>query len=283
MIRIVAIAAVPLLLGGCLPLPVTIASSAISGISYLTTGKTSTDHVLSAAVEQDCALARSIFGKPLCQEAEPETLASARAVVSHHPGDFDDGVLVSSYDERLNVGAMDLKAAEKGPKQIALVLPFARPAVPEVETPGVVITEDAVVPAPETRPLTVSARSDGWSDPDPVMPVARSIGLRAGGKAANRQVPTDEKSRDLEAAGGVYVVIGSLRDAERADGLAKRFEAMSPFVRQASIQGQTWNRVVVGPFGPGRASQVKASLGEVDGKQPWIVRLDDTPLLATLY
>lgn len=50
-----------LLLAGCgLPPAVVIASYAIDGVSYLTTGKSVTDHALSAVAQQDCALHRVI-------------------------------------------------------------------------------------------------------------------------------------------------------------------------------------------------------------------------------
>lgn len=50
-----------LLLAGCgLPPAVVIASYAIDGVSYVTTGKSMTDHALSAATRQDCAMHRLI-------------------------------------------------------------------------------------------------------------------------------------------------------------------------------------------------------------------------------
>ncbi len=57
-----------LLLGGCaLPAAVVLASYAADGVSYLTTGKSVTDHGLSAATGHDCALLRPILKeKPVC-------------------------------------------------------------------------------------------------------------------------------------------------------------------------------------------------------------------------
>ena len=60
------VAGLPLILGGCLPLPFTIASSAITGMSYLTTGKSGTDHVISAARKEDCSLTNPFFGEEVC-------------------------------------------------------------------------------------------------------------------------------------------------------------------------------------------------------------------------
>ena len=261
MIRVVAIAAVPLLLGGCLPLPVTIASSAISGISYLTTGKSSTDHVLSAAVEQDCNLTRPIVGKAVCRAEGPDDAMNRRVVVSYYPGDRDDGALWSSYDERLNEGAMDLKSIPQGPAQVAVVLPFARPNAPEIQIPGVVITQDAVLPEPEARPVAVTASARPWSEPEPI---ARD---------------TARETTGLET----YVVLGSVRDHQRARGLADRFQSLGADVRVAEIDGVTWNRVIVGPYAAAEAKEVRASLGTIDGKRPWVVRMESPTALASLY
>ncbi len=50
-----------LLLAGCgLPPAIVIASYAIDGVSYIATGKSVTDHALSAATQQDCAMHRLI-------------------------------------------------------------------------------------------------------------------------------------------------------------------------------------------------------------------------------
>src|SRR5579863_3938157 len=59
---------VPLALGACaLPPAIVIGSYAADGVSYLATGKTVTDHGLSAATGHDCAVLRSIISsKPLC-------------------------------------------------------------------------------------------------------------------------------------------------------------------------------------------------------------------------
>jgi SPOR domain len=59
----------PALLSGCgLPPAVVIASYAADGVSYIGTGKSVTDHGISAAVGRDCALFRVVRGKPICED-----------------------------------------------------------------------------------------------------------------------------------------------------------------------------------------------------------------------
>jgi hypothetical protein len=58
-------------LGGCgLPAAVVVASYAADGASYLATGKSATDHALSAAVDRDCALLRLAANEQPCRISE---------------------------------------------------------------------------------------------------------------------------------------------------------------------------------------------------------------------
>jgi hypothetical protein len=64
-------AALALSLGGCgLPGAVVVAGYAADGISYLATGKSATDHALSAAVDRDCALLRLAANEKPCRISE---------------------------------------------------------------------------------------------------------------------------------------------------------------------------------------------------------------------
>ena len=57
----------PLFLAGCaLPPAITVASLALSGASYATTGKSTTDHAISAVVGEDCALHRVVDEEGMC-------------------------------------------------------------------------------------------------------------------------------------------------------------------------------------------------------------------------
>ncbi len=64
----IAFAAAALAAGGCaaLPAPVQIASLALDGVSFVVSRKSVTDHVISVALQQDCALWRGLTGGRLC-------------------------------------------------------------------------------------------------------------------------------------------------------------------------------------------------------------------------
>lgn len=71
---------VPALLSGCgLPAAVTIASYAADGVSYIATGKSVSDHGISAVTGRDCALFRIIKGKSICKD-EPAQRADPAPV-----------------------------------------------------------------------------------------------------------------------------------------------------------------------------------------------------------
>lgn len=73
----------PFLLSGCgLPLAVTLGSYAADGVSYVATGKSVTDHGLTAVTGRDCALLRPIFkGQPICADQPMAREGSAPAPV----------------------------------------------------------------------------------------------------------------------------------------------------------------------------------------------------------
>lgn len=68
-LRLAFLALAALLPAGCaLPPAVTLASLAADGVSYAATGKSVSDHGISAATGNDCALMRPVFtGKAMCQ------------------------------------------------------------------------------------------------------------------------------------------------------------------------------------------------------------------------
>lgn len=278
--RIIAIIAVPVLLGGCLPLPVTIASTAISGISFLTTGKSSTDHVISAAIEQDCALTRPIVGEAICKDVDPNgPEAGERVVVAAYPGDRDDGGFRSMNDPMLRRGAMKLDELPQGPAQVAVAMPFVGAPRTPIETPGLVADAEGAVPLPEARPqaqplVQPLAQSPAPSQVRPIVASAPARPWTPPVPIARLDIPrSDAAPVRTVVAGERYVVIGSLRDVSRAEALAARYDGLGAEIRQVEVGSRTWNRVVVGPFAPERAREVKADLGRVDGKEPWIVRL----------
>ena len=55
-------------LTGCASPAIMIASQMVDGVSYLATGKSTTDHALSGALDEDCALHRALDGAAVCKK-----------------------------------------------------------------------------------------------------------------------------------------------------------------------------------------------------------------------
>lgn len=92
-----------LFLSGCaLPPAVSVASLVADGVSYVLTGKNTTDHAISAVVRQDCALIRVVRDKPVCDPDGEVLIELVGADPADEnwadPGDFhlqDDGPILS--------------------------------------------------------------------------------------------------------------------------------------------------------------------------------------------
>lgn len=101
--RIIGVLSLVLLLGGCAESAFTIASLAVSGVSYITTGKDVSDHALSAMVGQDCAMLRVVQDKPICHDYEREpdrgTAVALAAIPMPHPNERPGAAIdISSLD-----------------------------------------------------------------------------------------------------------------------------------------------------------------------------------------
>lgn len=80
----ILVVAAPLALGACGgPIELTVAKLAGDLISYVTTGKSTTDHAVSIVAAQDCALHRPLFDQDLCKDEDTilEEEAAALAVM----------------------------------------------------------------------------------------------------------------------------------------------------------------------------------------------------------
>jgi hypothetical protein len=112
-----------------LPPVIAFASYAATGLSYLTSGKAPSDHVLSAVAEQDCALFRVVMGENICRGQGDQPV---------------DGTVIASADGRkpwdieLAAGAVDSDPNSNGGSGDYFDNPDILPAI---------MLADAVAPA----------------------------------------------------------------------------------------------------------------------------------------
>lgn len=102
--RFPVLALLPVLfLAGCaVPPAISVASLVADGVSYVLTGKNTTDHAISAVVGQDCALIRAVRDKDICDPDGEVLIELVGADPAEEnwadPGDFhlqDNGVNLS--------------------------------------------------------------------------------------------------------------------------------------------------------------------------------------------
>jgi hypothetical protein len=101
----------PLFLSGCgFPPAIVAFSYAMDGISFASSGKSVTDHALSAAVEQDCAMFRAIQGKDICNDAGP--VETGDTVLAEAKRNFDGDGIANSTASRTEIATANRSRAK---------------------------------------------------------------------------------------------------------------------------------------------------------------------------
>ncbi|MEZ5666512.1 MAG: hypothetical protein R3F55_03575 [Alphaproteobacteria bacterium] len=109
--QIVILSMLPLLAGCGLPPAVAIASYAVDGVLLAATGKTTKDHALSVAMQQDCNMLHVIAGESICQDYEP-TQRAAMAMASSGPG--EEALTTTSDGRIIRVAAQPTPSLDGG-------------------------------------------------------------------------------------------------------------------------------------------------------------------------
>jgi len=90
-VRISSVVAVSALLSGCgLPPAISIISYAFDGISMMSSGKSVSDHAISAVTDKDCALFRVVMGEEVCRAATADTATVVASVYGESTTAEDD-------------------------------------------------------------------------------------------------------------------------------------------------------------------------------------------------
>ncbi len=118
-----------LFLGGCaMPPVVMVASYAIDGVSFIVSGKSITDHAISAVLKKDCSLIRVIGGRQICVDANDGT--SPPVVVAAIPGgdNWTGDAVVTLVDEpELELAAMKRGSEVATPEKFVEAFRRSRP------------------------------------------------------------------------------------------------------------------------------------------------------------
>lgn len=240
-------------LGGCIPLPV---SLGVSGWSYLVSGRSPTDHLISQTINQDCKILRLAVGKEPCAAFANGERSFVWAVLR---GDREAGATASVTP--------------------ALIEPIDAVAVPAAEAP---VTETSSLrtgfnaafetpPPPLSRVSVENLEGVLIADETPAArPSWRDTASTDGAASVVRPLPRPSRRAARAADGNYALVLGSVSQWDRAARLSSRFNAHHASIVSVEVKGQTWHRVVVGPAPLVDLKKLKSTLGEVDGKRPWI-------------
>ena len=212
-----SVVALPLTLGGCAVVPpiMGVIAYGIDGISLVVSGKTTTDHAVSAMAEQDCRLWRLLILEAVCrpEESEPDSaIAVAEAAV---------GASLETAPTILP------RAATPGPASAAVLVASISPAPPPILQPRA--KPGAGLWPPATFEAAVPAATQA--------PAPRTI------MAARAPEPTQSV-----ASGERYLVLGTFRQRGNAEFLAGRMLDAGAVITDPEPGIGQFHRVVIGPL-----------------------------------
>ncbi len=292
----------PLLLAGCgLPPVISITSYVIDGVSYVSSGKSVSDHAISAAADEDCAVWRVIKDQPICREYK----------------NGERGILVAFAENLENAELSDAPNVEISPETIvyqdvepARQVASADPVMVPVDMAGLVPSVKGVaaisVPlqadaAPFFGGLTVgaaAAESAGLiaavGRNSVVVPVPASAGwtpvLTIAPLVSAQLSDADQVVAVGKPAANTVLVVGSFRRKVNAERVAGNWRKLKPAVVPVRVGGRTYFRVVTGPIaGNAVKGQRKilsmaglrdvwaATLCRADGAKPGCIALPGRP------
>ncbi len=232
--RLVFSFALPLLAGfalaGCAAPPVvSLATSVVTGASYILTGKGPGDHLLSLATGRECDALRAFRDKPfspICRRPAPP-VALAAAQPAPRPG---PGLAFASVDDD---GGADLAALGRALAAVAPAAGGARPDPASPEPPG----SAGPLPAdPEQAlPDDVIAGLRAALDRNAETAAEAALAARIAGAAETRIAAAERQRAGRVLAAAVVAAIA--RHPDRAGGILRAAVAAAPESRVAIVAG----------------------------------------------
>ncbi|MDH3240135.1 MAG: hypothetical protein OEO83_05660 [Alphaproteobacteria bacterium] len=246
--RRIAILFVPFLLAGCaaaLPPQLALVSQAADGVAYVFTGKSGTDHLVSAAFRRDCAVIRMVQGEAICKARREDTeLGQAEIqIYGGHPG-----------------AALDAPAAGDQTVALASVAPGPPPAARTAA--------DDAAPVPPTSPVALLPSGPARPASVPDAPTRRDTRADRVPEPAPKAKPAPQ-ARHTDS---YYVVVGEYRNWSRAlDRAGRQIVGIAAIVSRRDGGGKR-HRVMLGPYRLAAARETRGKLAAGDAKVAWLVK-----------
>ena len=230
----------------------------------LATGKSTTDHVISAANRQDCAMHRVAFGEEMCRNYTAGEYRPDTRYTSHFPGDQEQDAQVAETpgfwggDRDTNTADLPEEPVEKQKVDPLLISSLASPMG---------VTADVPMDIDGLRSTSSESayefRAGNWQRPGAPIAV-ESVELPP--LPVIRPSTASVVGRDAELR---FLSLGSFRSIERANRLVQRFAFLSPSVMTIDVAGKTWRRVAVGPMTKSAVARMRLSHARIDGRDTW--------------
>ncbi len=274
----------PLILAGCgLPPAVTIASYALDGISFLSSGKSVSDHALSAVAQRDCAMWRVVKNELVCREyrngERGVLVAFAEAWEKRSPGVNSD--VPDAEDGATEIDWRDTRPERQtaaDPVLIPRTMSHLLPALDGVArvAPTLQAAATAFFSGRPTTPDGI-ANSAWENENDLILPVPQALQWKpvitiksqpvAPVMAANPAAVADKPM------GTTVLIVGSFRKKINARRAAGSLRSFRPVVVPVRIEEKTFYRVVAGPFAPAAIKRRKGALESEGVLDVWSARL----------
>lgn len=288
----------PLALAACGgPVELTVAKLAGDLISYVTTGKSTTDHAVSAVAERDCALHRPLFEEDVCRD----NVVLDDAVALAEPGAPSVKQKIRDAEPAIyavNAPGEDWSNPKAGARTSAVIVKTDLPPRPVIHDEAtaapveIASAQDQFSPDYDRTPLRNEGPLDpqGEADaavagyvapPKSVAPVAKTQTAAL----TDNGIMTDEVSVIApENAGqdklvavplpGDYVILASFADQLRAQNALSLYSEYQPRLISATVAGREYLRVAVGPLSHEHAKDLRHLAAKKGVKDPWIVGID---------
>jgi hypothetical protein len=317
LLRKILVVAAPLALAACGgPIELTVAKLAGDLISYVSTGKSTTDHAVSFVAKRDCALHRPLLEQTICKDDDTVLAEEAAALAVMGEPEIKQELRVARPEiYAVNAPAEDWSEPSATALKSNAIVTTNLPPLNAKKTP-----EDAQVAEPvevasardqiEVEDIAVSRRDLGPIDPqveadaavagyvsdEPVSEVAApketmtaalvdpTVMEDVDGEVDAAVKPVDAAVDSPALAGddlavplpGDYVVLASFADEVRAKKALGIYAEYQPRLLNAKVKGKTYLRVAVGPLSAEHAHDLRLLAAKKGIKDPWIVGVNAT-------
>jgi hypothetical protein len=245
--RRIAILFVPFVMAGCaaaLPPQLALVSQAADGVSYVFTGKSSTDHIVSAAFSRDCAVIRMVQGEAICKARREDTELGQAEI-------------------QINGGEPGAAFDTPGSGDQTVALAAVAPAAP---------TAEPASPGPTNHPVALLPASAPVTDDAKPAPAAKP-GEGAARNATTKTVAASHPGRQA----AYYVVVGEYRNWDRAlDQAGRQTAGVAAIVSRRDNVGKR-HRVILGPYARAAAGEIRENLAQESAKTAWLAQACPKP------